>query len=202
MRKIKMMSVVVGSAMVLASCGGGSGKTTIDFKSDGEFLKGFEHKSTSAFKGGMQWNGTRNQQTIEIAVSNSENIVPGPYGGFVFSDESKENDNSAIIQFKLSGKQYDKDATPIYIKEGDEFKSGDSDYGLDVTVLFTKYKIVPFNGRTSSSVTEFEGTAKITKLTDSHVEGTIDFKRTDGTSSIKVNFSEKYKDTWKEKGFE
>ena len=59
-----------------------------------------------------------------------------------------------------------------------------------------------FNGERSAATQDFDGTATITKLDDKVVEGTIDFKRVDGTASITIKFSENYTDNWTGKGFD
>ena len=193
--------LVMAIAFVFISCGGGSGEaasnTTVDFKSDGTFLKDFEMKSVSALKGGIVWNGKRTAQTIEIGISNAESVKPGPYGGF----ESPKNEGEAVIGFKLAGTLFDKGAEAILIKEGDVFTTGATDNVLSCVITMPDYKMAMFNGESMGPVSDYEGTATITKLDDSVIEGTIDFKRVDGTSSISVKFSESYQDNWTGKGF-
>ncbi|MFT5780599.1 MAG: hypothetical protein ACI837_003562 [Crocinitomicaceae bacterium] len=197
MKKINSI-LVLAISIALLSCGGDAGSgTTIDFKSDGTFLKDFTHTSTNALKGGIVWNAKRTAQTIEIGVSNAATVEIGLYGGF----DSPKKEGEAVIGFKLSGTLFDKGAEATLIKEGDVFKTGATDNVLSCTITMPDYKMAMFNGEPSGAVNEYEGTATITKLTDTMVEGTIDFKRVDGTSSITVNFSEAYTDNWTGKGF-
>ena len=201
MKKLNML-LVFALSITLFSCGGDetaetASNTTVEFTSDGTFLKDFTHKSTHVFKGGIVWNGKRTAQTLEIGISNADAISAGPYGGF----ESPKNEGEAIIGFKLAGTLFDKGSEAVVIKEGDVFTTGATDNVLSCIITMPEYKMAMFNGESSGAVNDYEGTATITKMTDTAVEGTIDFKRVDGTSSITVKFSEGYTDNWTGKGF-
>ena len=203
MKKLNLL-LVLALSVSLFSCGGGESSegggesnTTVDFKSDGTFLKDFEHKSTAAFKGGIVWNGKKTAQTMEIGISNAEEVLIGPYGGF----DSPKNEGEATIGFKMAGTLFEKGDDPILIKEGDVFKTGETDNVLSCIISLPNRKMAVFNGEAYGAVKDYEGTATITKLTDNHIEGTIDFKRVDGTSSITIKFSEPYTDNWTGKGF-
>jgi len=203
MKKLNTL-LVLALSVVLFSCGGeesageATSNTTVEFKSDGTFLKDFKHNSTKAFKGGIVWNGKRTAQTMEIGISNAEAVEIGRWGGF----ESPKNEGEAILGFKLAGTLFDKGSDAILIKEGDVFTTGATDNVLSCNITLPDMKMAMFNGESMGAVNDYEGTATITKMDDKVVEGTIDFKRVDGTSSITVKFSESYTDNWTGKGFD
>lgn len=198
MKKLNAL-LILAISIALFSCGGGAASnTTAEFKSDGTFLKDFTHKSTKIVLGGMVWNGKKTTQTINVGISNADAINVGVFGGFDFPN----NDGEAVIALSLAGAQFEKGAEPILIKEGDVFTTGTQpDYVLSAYVTLPKMTTVMFNGESMAATKDFEGTAKITKMDGNIIEGTIDFKKADGTSSISVKFSESYEDNWTGKGF-
>ena len=87
MKKLNLL-LVLALSTTLFSCGGGEGgsgatsNTTVDFKSNGTFLKDFEKKSAAAYMGGIVWNGKKRAQTMEIGISNAEVMKISKYGMF------------------------------------------------------------------------------------------------------------------------
>ena len=200
MKKLNTL-LVLAISITLLSCGGegAAGNTTAEFKSDGTFLKDFKMKSSKIVLGGMVWNGKSTSQTINVGISNADAINVGIFGGFDFPN----NEGEAVIGLTLAGAKFDKGAEPILIKEGDVFTTGtQADFVLSSYITLPKMTTVMFNGKSMAATKDFEGTATITKMDDSIIEGTIDFKKADGTSSITVKFSEGYTDNWTGKGFD
>lgn len=203
---LSTLTVILSSAIVLLgtnSCigneengGSATSKTTVDFKSNGKFLKDFKHNKVSVYKG-VTVNGTSVCQSINIGIANCD-IKPGSFGGFMFPIDTEKG--NALFWVKLEGKRFEKGEKAFYLKEGDEFAySNPKDYRVDVVVQLPDYvpaTLVEFNS------TAFTGTAKITSLTDNHVEGVVEFAHNDGEASLKVNFSEDYTDNWTDKGYD
>ena len=180
--------------------GGGSAKgTTFEMTNTHAPLDKFEKKSSTAFKSGMNWNGTKFQPVLYVAVSNMDKIE---YNKMWANVKQPENEGEVIIIFQFSGKRFDKGTEPTDLEAGDYGVGGDfmnGDMGCKAQV-YMKGSAADLMMQSATRGDDFSGKAKITNLTKDLVEGEIEMTGKDGTK-VTVKFSEKIEQDYWESEF-